>query len=102
MDFGLAEHTIFVCRAGSQAQGTARADSDLDLRGVCIAPLRQRVGLGAPFEQYEGGVEPLRSLLSAELAASAVPEAAVEVVVFDLHKFLRLCAQANPNALEIL
>jgi hypothetical protein len=105
--FSLARHTIFVTLAGSHAHGTAREGSDIDLRGVCVAPPSVRLSLFAEFEQYEGPVE-------AELAAAVQPRLAAhpaaarglgvkaECVVFDVAKLLRLCASANPNALELL
>jgi uncharacterized protein len=105
--FEVAEHTLFLTLAGSQAHGTARATSDVDLRGVCVAPLSVRASLVHEFEQYEGAVPDalwrlasprLRSRL--ELAEGALPRC--ESVVFDIAKFLKLCAAANPNALEIL
>lgn len=105
--FPLEQHTIFLTLAGSQAHGTARDGSDVDVRGVCIAPLPLRLSLFHSFEQYEG-------VLPAALAESVVtriqehPTAAralsvkTECVIFDIGKFVSLCAAANPNALEIL
>jgi uncharacterized protein len=105
--FPLEQNTIFVTLAGSHAHGTARDGSDVDLRGVCIAPLSVRLSLFQAFEQYEG---PLSSELApavmprlqAHEAASSALAAKVECVIFDVGKFVRLCAGANPNALEIL
>src|SRR5690606_16327707 len=51
-----SDNTIFLTLAGSQAHGTARAGSDVDLRGVCIAPLSVRLSIFRDFEQYEGGL----------------------------------------------
>lgn len=105
--FPLEQHTLFLTLAGSQAHGTARDGSDVDLRGVCIAPLSVRLSLFRAFEQYEGE-------LPASLAAQVIPRlefhptasralaVATECVVFDVAKFLGLCAAANPSALEIL
>lgn len=105
--FALETHTIFLALGGSQAHGTAREGSDVDLRGVCIAPLDLRLSLFRRFEQYEGPLE-------GELAEAVLPRLRAhptaarglgiktECVVFDLAKFLGLCAAANPNALEIL
>lgn len=56
--FKLEEHTIFLTLAGSQAHGTARQVSDVDVRGVCVAPLPVRVSLFKTFEQYEGELPP--------------------------------------------
>jgi uncharacterized protein len=105
--FSLARHTIFLTLAGSHAHGTARDGSDVDLRGVCIAPLSVRLSLFTAFEQYEGP-------LTGELAAAVLPrvkahptasrglDIKTECVVFDIAKFVGLCAAANPNALEIV
>lgn len=107
MTLDLARDTLFVTLAGSQAQGTAREGSDVDLRGVCIAPLGLRVSLFRTFEQFEGVIEGplwdaiLPKLLRHPTAAQGL-DVKTESVVFELAKFLGLCASANPNALEIL
>jgi uncharacterized protein len=105
--FPLEEHTVFLTLAGSHAHGTAREGSDVDLRGVCIAPLSVRVSLFRAFEQYEG-------ILPGSLAATVLPRIRehptaarglgikTECVIFEVAKFVGLCAAANPNALEIL
>lgn len=105
--FPIEEHTIFLTLAGSQAHGTAREGSDVDIRGVCVAPLSVRVSLFRSFEQYEG---PLPEALSEVVlprikehpSASRGLDVKAECVIFDVAKFLGLCAAANPNALEIL
>ena len=105
--FPVEQHTIFLTLAGSHAHGTAREGSDVDLRGVCVAPLPARLSLFSTFEQYEGPF-PL------ELATSVMPrlrahataarglDIKTECVIFDVAKFVGLCAEANPSALEIL
>lgn len=105
--FPLERHTIFVTLAGSQAHGTARPGSDVDLRGVCIAPLSSRLSLFDTFEQYEGSLPErlgasVLPRLEAHPTASRGLDIKTECVVFDIAKFLNLCAAANPNALEIL
>ena len=105
--FLLAQHTIFLTLAGSHAHGTAREGSDMDLRGICIAPLSVRLSLFTTFEQYEGPLsEDLAALvlprLKAHATASQVRDIRTECVVFDIAKFLKLSVAANPNALEIL
>ncbi|WP_428261116.1 DNA polymerase beta superfamily protein [Haliangium sp.] len=105
--FPLGPHTIFLTLAGSQAHGTARAGSDVDLRGVCIAPMAVRLSLFDEFEQAEGFLDDeltaaVRPRLEAHPTASRGLEVKLESVVFELAKFVRLCAAANPNALEIL
>jgi predicted nucleotidyltransferase len=107
MKLDLDEHTIFVTLAGSQAHGTAHSDSDVDLRGVCIAPLELRLSLFDTFEQFEGTLQgslwtSIHARLAAHPTAARALGAKTESVIFDVAKFLRLCADANPNALEIL
>lgn len=106
MTFPIEPHTIFLALAGSQAHGTAREGSDVDVRGVCIAPSRVRLSLFDHFEQHEGplpeALEPaLRAHLEGRPAARAL-DVKSECVIFDVAKFVGLCAQANPNTLEIL
>jgi hypothetical protein len=107
MTLDLARDTIFVTLAGSHGHGTARPGSDVDLRGVCIAPLGLRVSLFRAFEQHEGVPDgplwdAIRPRLEAHPTASQGLGVKTESVIFDVAKFLGLCAAANPNALEIL
>jgi predicted nucleotidyltransferase len=103
----LARDTIFVTLAGSHAHGTARAGSDVDVRGVCVAPLAMRLSL---FERFEQTDEPLDGvllervlprLLAHETARQGL-SVKTESVIFDVAKLLRLAAEANPSALEML
>jgi len=105
--FSPERHTIFLTLAGSQAHGTARQGSDVDLRGVCIAPLSVRLSLYRSFEQYEGGLpeaiqENVLPHLKAHPTALRAMDIKTECVIFDVAKFVGMCASANPNALEIL
>lgn len=107
MTLDLARDTVFLTLAGSHAHGTARDGSDVDLRGVCIAPLDVRVSLFRAFEQFEGMLdgplwEGVLPRLQAHPTASRSLAVKTETVIFDVAKFLGLCASANPNALEIL
>lgn len=103
----MLDTTIFVTLAGSHAHGTAGPHSDIDLRGVCIAPLPVRLSLYRRFEQLEGAPnEPLWTAVLPQLQAHETAHRSlggkVEAVIYDVAKFLQLCASANPNALEIL
>lgn len=79
-------NTILLVRHGSRAYGTNTPESDTDIKGVCIAPVDNYLGLEAPFEQAEFKSE----------------EHNTEGVVYELRKFLRLAAECNPNIIEIL
>lgn len=105
--FPLVGRTIFMTLAGSQAHGTAREGSDVDLRGVCVAPLPIRLSLFRAFEQHEGWLDDellaqVLPRLKAHPTASRGLDVKMESVIFDLSKFIGLCSLANPNALEIL
>ena len=105
--FALAERTIFVTLGGSHAHGTAREGSDVDLRGICIAPIELRLSPFEAFEQYDGPIDAsLRELVDPKLevhpTAARALDVKVEGVVFDIVKFVKLSAAANPNTLEIL
>lgn len=79
----LPGRTIFLTKAGSQAYGTNNADSDLDLRGIAIPPKNILLGYNQSFEQAQKLGE-------------------VDIVIFDLQKFLGLASNCNPNIIEIL
>ena len=78
----LPSRTVYLTRHGSHAYGTSLPTSDLDLRGVCIAPKEYYLGCSQVFEQ----------------AVQQTPD----LSIFELRKFLKLAADANPNVLELL
>ena len=107
MTLDVPRETIFVTLAGSQAHGTSRAGSDVDLRGVWIVPLRDRISPFRRVEEFQGIVEGalwnhIRPRLERHPSAAAGLAVKTECVLFDVAKFVGLCAAANPNALEIL
>ncbi len=51
--FPLAQRTIFLTLAGSQAHGSVRDGSDVKLHGICVARLSVRLSLFRAFQQYE-------------------------------------------------
>lgn len=72
---------IYLTLSGSHAYGTNKQGSDVDLRGVMLEPARSLYGLGS-FEQFE--------------------DRQTDTVIYGLKKFIGLCVNANPNALELL
>lgn len=74
-------HLIYETLHGSRAYGLARADSDYDHKGIIIGPAGWYHGfIGGP-EQVEIGSDHVQ---------------------FELRKFMRLAATANPTLLEVL
>lgn len=78
----LPERTIYVTRHGSHAYGTSLPTSDLDLRGICVAPREYYLGFLKTVEQADQH-EP-------------------DLSIFELRKFMKLASEANPNVLELL
>lgn len=75
------QNVIYLTLSGSHGYGTSNEKSDIDLRGVLIEDKRYLLGL-KHFEQFE--------------------DLPTDTVIYGLKKFVRLCADANPNALELL
>lgn len=79
------KYVIFECQTGSHMYGTSTPESDEDYRGVCIPPAFVRDSLLFNFEQkdsWEGKYE--------------------DRVIYSLKKFMKLCADNNPNIVELL
>lgn len=76
-------HVAKLCVVGSMAYGTNRPDSDMDYKGFYVADTEDTWKLySAPREQFDLK-EP-------------------DLVVYEMAKFFRLAANANPNVLEVL
>lgn len=74
-------HIIFECISGSRAYGLATQNSDTDIRGVFILPEADFYSL-----HYVGQVN----------------NESNDIVYYELRKFIELCANNNPNILEML
>ncbi|MBC1331800.1 DNA polymerase beta superfamily protein [Listeria booriae] len=75
------ENIAYLVASGSHGYGTNIAASDLDLRGFLLEDEHYLLGLHT-FEQFE--------------------EKETDTVIFGAKKFIKLCAQSNPNVLELL
>lgn len=74
--------SIVISSIGSHAYGTMVDSSDIDIRGICVAPMEYYIGLRS-FEQY-------------------IAPKPKDMVIFDIRKFFQLAMQGNPNIMEIL
>lgn len=74
-------HCLYLTLSGSHGYGTSTPSSDVDLRGVLAEPARCLYGLSS-FEQFE--------------------DRETDTVIYGLRKYITLCVNANPNALELL
>jgi uncharacterized protein len=79
----LANRTIFLTRHGSHAYGTNIEGSDEDFKGIAIAPKDYYLGNLHKFEQAEN-------------------KGGLDVVVYDIKKFVQLATECNPNVIEVL
>jgi hypothetical protein len=80
--FDLEQFIIYRCVMGSQAYGLDTEESDIDRRGIYLAPAELQWSLfGAP-EQFEDN--------------------AAQACYWELQKFLIMALRANPNILECL
>lgn len=111
MNFDLAARTSWLVLTGSHAYGTATATSDIDVRGWCVPPRRYRSGFLVGFEQADSPtqIEVFRETI-AKFLDDNVPHKAVDIrngeaidgAVYDIRKFVKLAADANPNVIDIL
>jgi predicted nucleotidyltransferase len=89
---------ILFCKSGSHAYGLNTEMSDLDFKGICVAPQRFYTTLET-FEQkdkgwVQDGNETFRTRFP-ELDNS-------DSVVYDIRRYLSLLRSQNPNILEML
>jgi predicted nucleotidyltransferase len=83
---GQQYHPLFVSVSGAHLYGFPSPDSDVDLRGTHLLPLREVVGLDLPDQTVERKLD----LTGVE----------VELVSHDLGKYLRLLVKNNGYVLE--
>jgi predicted nucleotidyltransferase len=87
---------IFATLAGSHMYGTTRAQSDIDIRGVCLMPVKAMLGLTG-FDQFHPGPRGARIWSKQEFGVDSD-----DVQVYGINKFFKLCLDANPNIIELL
>jgi uncharacterized protein len=87
------QRTILIGLAGSHGYGLNRPDSDLDFRGVFIAPKRYYLGFDR-IEQKDAGWD--------EPGIFPFIDGNQDTVIYELKKILQLLSGANPNVLELL
>jgi hypothetical protein len=76
-----SDYIIFECISGSRAYGLETPTSDTDIRGVFILPKKHFYSL-----DY----------------VSQISNDTNDIVYYELRKFIELCANNNPNILELL
>ena len=82
-NFDPLEYRIFEAVTGSQLYGMSTPESDVDTRGVCLPPMEVLLD---PFMKFN-----VKDSFDGE-----------DRSIYDLGKFMSLCADNNPNVLELL
>ncbi len=79
----LPRRTIFMCRSGSMAYGTNGPGSDIDAKGVFIAPKEYYLGYLNSIEQVDKGWT-------------------IDACAYELTRLFTLTIDSNPNMIELL
>jgi predicted nucleotidyltransferase len=82
----LRNRTIFLTLHGSHAHGTNREGSDYDVKGICLPPLEHYCGLRRDKHMFQ----------------QVDRHNPIDLVIYELQKFLKLAANCNPTIIEIL
>ena len=82
--FNPEDYLIFECITGSRLYGTSTPESDFDYRGICIPPMNVLLDPFMGFDQKDSGFEE------------------GDRAIYALGKWMKLCADANPNIIELL
>lgn len=96
MDFNLVKHTILLTKAGSRAYGMHTADSDLDVKGVILAPARCYISLFDDFD-HSKDLSGFTHLFDPEEAKNGV-----EGELTDFKKYVKMLVSNNPAVLDLL
>jgi len=102
MNFSLKDRTILLTVAGSRAYGTHTPESDVDMKGVAVPTREYFIGFSNHFEQAEGSHVSQFLFLLNDVEKEIVKNSKMEGVIYDIRKFIKLAAEANPNILDVL
>ena len=103
MNIDLKKHTIVLAVGGSRAYGMDTPESDVDVKGVAVAPKECYLGFLNNFEQADKASHMMKfydCLLPEE--QQKADEGELEGTIYDVQKFFKLAAANNPNILDLL
>lgn len=104
MNFDLHNHTILVTIAGSRAYGTHTPESDVDIKGVCVPPLKYATGFLHHFDQIDtpDHIKTFTKYLRSEEKEALDRGEKLEGTIYAHNKFIKLATDCNPNILDVL
>lgn len=89
----LSDSIILLVRAGSMAHGTSTPESDVDVKGVAIPPLRE-------FYYGNQNFNSLNHSTGDQHTKNTKDD--IDVTIYSLKKFVSMATNANSNILEML
>jgi len=92
MQVDVVKNLVYLAKHGSYAYGLERPESDIDVKGILIAPTEIFLGYTTNFEQS----------INNEALQEFLGPWCVDSVVYGLQKFFKLAADCNPNIIELL
>lgn len=99
IDFNIRQHTILLVKSGSRAYGIHTDASDLDVRGVAIAPKKYYLSLSARFAEVK--VKDYLKFFQDALEGEETKNG-VEGEITDFKKYISLVVSNNPTLLDVL
>ncbi len=93
------------CIAGSHSYGMATPASDIDIRGICVAPHEYRISISKKFDQTEDDSWidlKMRSHIESIVKRIIPADEKIDSTIYDVAKAIKLIGDCNPNMLEIL
>jgi len=103
MKFNLKDRTILLTVAGSRAYGISTPESDIDIKGVAVPTKEYFLGYINKFEQADKSSHLTCFLpLFSDDERDIISRTKLEGSVYNIRKFIKLAADANPNILDAL
>lgn len=102
MNFDHVKQTILLTISGSRSYGLHTDKSDVDVKGVIIAPKDYYIGIKS-FEQIDGAdsIQKYKPFLNEE-EQKVSENTKLEGTAYDIKKFINLASACNPNILDAL
>ena len=92
------QNTILLATVGSHAYGLNLPTSDIDIKGVCIAPIDYYYGIKEFYQKDNGWDDPHDS----PSGKFPILEGVKDCTIYEFRKFMGLLVNNNPSIMEML